>query len=1053
MKFLHVSSRASTIQRRFMQLIISVAFAFCLAILFVQACSRAVVVKPMIVEIYDLKGHSDAVESVVFSPDGTLALSGSNDNTIKLWDVLTGEELRTYRGHQKCVTSLAFSPDGRFFVSGSRDNTAKLWNVQSGEEIRTFRRHSEWVTAVAYSPDGRFFATGSWDYNIKLWEVSTFLELRTFRGHSNAVYAIDFSPDGNTIVSGGRDSKIHLWDVGTGNIISELKGHSGHVEAVAFNPDGRRVLSGGSDNSIKLWDVEKGIELNSYHIHNGKVNSVLFSPDGLFAASASDDGRINLFDLSSGKNINVFSRHTNKVNSISFSPNGQFLLSASDDHAIKLWDLFIGVPLNALSVYQKFIDQKVYLEKLNSNFNSIVDQRLEGLTSDLMIIQQEFETFQAYRLRLEEAEKKRAEFRSEVEQQLHRELRELSDEKANTLTELNEILQQKTEVDVELGDYDPNKQTLEIRVIDNQELVPMTIELERSELVVPLLRAGNITSLATFRYVEEEKVFVRDLIIDDPTGGPTITYNYQYQPEWAMLTPSNLVLEDFSFHDDGDNILLALERAILQFRISNTGEGTAKGVHVKGVTTSSIDGLEAFIGDIEPGETRVISLTMSARRDIEDGEAIVLIKADEQRGFHATPFRVPIQTRSYRPSDFVLNNVRVEVDNEQNVIVPGQIAKVTALITNRGSGFAEDVRIKVSLGDNVSFASDANRSREYYQGAVGPGESMEVQFEVFARNRDDFPVTVSVVEGTGQLGMLPTNLGLRLDNIPEPEWRPHQQLVSIEKDIPQAPQPNPDAVAVIIGNQNYRYFSGIDDVTFAPRDAELTRRYVEQTFGYKSDNIIYMLDASLSDMRNIWGTELNHRGKLYGYVKKDISDVFVFYSGHAGPCTNTNKVYLMPVEGDPNRLGLSGYSLDLLYENLSKLGARSVTFVIDACYSGFIGSGGMLVSDASPPGLQVKVPNIQIPNSIVFTASRENEIATWYSEKRYGLFTYYFLKGLQGEADLNNDGVISVEEMKRFLQDPVNGVPYMAERLMNRSQNPQIWGDPNAVIVSFCEEE
>ncbi|MFM6499615.1 MAG: protein kinase domain-containing protein, partial [Dolichospermum sp.] len=191
-----------------------------------------------------LIGHSGSVLSVAYSPDGQTVASGSWDNTIKLWNVKTGNLLQTLEGHSDWVYSVAYSPDGQTLASGSGDETIKLWDVKTGNLLQTLEGHSDWVYSVAYSPDGQTVASGSEDKTIKLWNVKTGKLLQTLEGHSDWVYSVAYSPDGQTVASGSVDKTIKLWNVNTGKLLQTLEGHSSSVRSVAYSPDGQTLASG-----------------------------------------------------------------------------------------------------------------------------------------------------------------------------------------------------------------------------------------------------------------------------------------------------------------------------------------------------------------------------------------------------------------------------------------------------------------------------------------------------------------------------------------------------------------------------------------------------------------------------------------------------------------------------------------------------------------------------------------------------------------------------------------------------------------------------------------
>ncbi|MFS0519399.1 caspase family protein [Nostoc sp. UIC 10607] len=301
-------------------------------------------------EIRTLQGHDDEVNSInfrhdgevnsiSFSPDGKTLVSAGDDNKIKLWNLKTGEEIRTFQAHNGRVYSVRFSPDGKTLASAS-SNTIKLWNlVNAGEAIRTFKAHNGQVYSVRFSPDGKTLASVSGDNTIKLWNLVNAGEaIRTFKGHNEdvksisfdfygIVKSISFSPNGKTLAFASSDNPIKLWNLETGNVIRTLEGYN-----VSFSPDGK-TLAFASDATIKLWNLEIGKEIRTLQGLNG-VNSVSFSPDGKTLASASDDSKIKVWNLETGITLT----RVEDVKSISFNPDGKTLTFASSDNKIKVWN-------------------------------------------------------------------------------------------------------------------------------------------------------------------------------------------------------------------------------------------------------------------------------------------------------------------------------------------------------------------------------------------------------------------------------------------------------------------------------------------------------------------------------------------------------------------------------------------------------------------------------------------------------------------------------------------------------------------------------------------
>lgn len=257
---------------------------------------------------------------------------------------------------------------------------------------------------------------------------------------------------------------------------------------------------------------------------------------------------------------------------------------------------------------------------------------------------------------------------------------------------------------------------------------------------------------------------------------------------------------------------------------------------------------------------------------------------------------------------------------------------------------------------------------------------------------------------------------------------------------------NRDAVAVIIGNR--RYANGLPEVRYAENDVQAARRLALEGLGYRPGNVIDLRNASQAEMLSVFGNATDHRGKLWSWVKPGVSDLFVYYSGHGVPGLRDQRGYLLPVDADPATPEINGYSLDLLLSNLSRLEARSVLVVLDACFSGNSAAGWLLRS-ASPVYIRTEAP--ADPTGLtVITAAQGDQVASWDKERRLGLFTRHMMDGLfDGAADRarggNGDGTVSLGELESYLDDELT---YAARRLFRRVQKASVLGDPKTVLAA-----
>src|SRR5215210_262292 len=284
--------------------------------------------------------HKGQICSYAFSPDGKRALSGGNDNSVRLWDIATGLHLLELKGHtDPAVGSVAWSADQRRALSGSLDTTMRLWDVEAGRCLRTFEGHTDYVISVAWSTDQRHALSSSTDKTVRLWDLETGRCLRVFEGHTGEAYCVAWSADQRYAFSGGSDHTLRLWDLEAGRCLRVLEGHSASVFSLAWSFDQRRVLSGAGDRTVRLWDFETGRCLRVLEGHTGPVYGVAWSTDGRHALSGSRDETVRLWDADTGRCLRVLKRHSVSVISVAWSIDQHHAFSGDQRGGIRVWAL------------------------------------------------------------------------------------------------------------------------------------------------------------------------------------------------------------------------------------------------------------------------------------------------------------------------------------------------------------------------------------------------------------------------------------------------------------------------------------------------------------------------------------------------------------------------------------------------------------------------------------------------------------------------------------------------------------------------------------------
>ncbi len=515
---------------------------------------------------------------------------------------------------------------------------------------------------------------------------------------------------------------------------------------------------------------------------------------------------------------------------------------------------------------------------------------------------------------------------------------------------------------------------------------------------------------------------------------------------------------DVTFIDSsGSNMLCADGNAEVLITLKNIGGKPAEDCRVEMIP--SIENPDIFITEppaireILPKQQVITFIRLKASHYISTGRVEFTLKVLEKDGFDLDPEKVlVVPTLAFQPPKVELADYGVQDPNRTGKIQRREIVTVTLRLQNKGANTSYGTTATLTPGPNVL---PIQIDSVYDLGDLKPGAYKDINATIVTNDRaTEVSMDVAVRDSRGEDTYNKT-LELPFDT---PQKKVQEIVVAANKaegpaipnvadlkldigeNIPVAAKKDSNAVAVIIGNRDY---TAAPEVDYAINDAAIMKRYVVTAMGYRPGNIIYLQNATQGDLIRVFGNQTNYKGELYDYVRKGLSEVFVYYSGHGAPDPDSKEGYIVPVDCDPSHVVLNGYSLKTLYANLDAIDRekqlKHVTVVLDACFSG--GSvNGTLLANVSPIYITVDKDVMASPNVTIIASATGDQVSGWYTDKQQSLFTYFFLKGLQGGADYQHDKTITAKELYEFTADEVNGVPYWSRRLNGRTQTPTFYG-------------
>ena len=515
--------------------------------------------------------------------------------------------------------------------------------------------------------------------------------------------------------------------------------------------------------------------------------------------------------------------------------------------------------------------------------------------------------------------------------------------------------------------------------------------------------------------------------------------------------------------DTNDGSLSPGEAGTLVLTITNDGPGRASELRPMLRVESPSSGVRfspiAAAPTLGARASRDFPVRLTADSAQSASEIVLVLEAREKNGFDLTPhIRLRLPARPAGTPQLTLRDIRVDDASRDGRMAPREVADLTLRIVNDGSAASPVIRARLLRGTDLFVAGGAPDT--FALGSLPAGGTADISLALYTNTRAaDTWARLELADVNGRvLARLPivlplvgaativVDMALGADSVSGPRSNvPVPLSDEVERGIPHAAARRSDAIAVILGVERYR---SLPDARYAARDAALIRRYAVDAMGVTDDSEHLYLrtdaDVTNGELRKLFGES--------GWLSRRVSantDLLVYFAGHGAPDASRSGPFLLPFDADPAFVAETGYALGALYDRLARLPARSITIVLDACFTGETRSRQAIVHGARPAVLSIEHPALVRRNMAVLSAARDVQVAGDLPSARHGLFTYFVARGLRGEADANADRTISIAELGRFVERGVSG----AANRLDREQRPLLIARDSLRVLTWMAPE
>ena len=1014
-------------------------------------------------------------------------------------------------GDNNCVV---FSPDGRYVVTGDNEGKVTLSKAGNGEPIHIIKDYDGIVSTMDFSPDGKYFAVGVTNlpdaekYTVALWNACYWQEVWTHEG-SGDINVVTFNSNGQHIATGDSEGYTAVRSVNNQNLIGDMK-YQRSVNSVSFKPDTQSTCLIGTSETLESQDtfflrkLGPGIKrLPSggfrftredqaiWQQPGGSVNAVAFSPDGSYYTRGTSSGKkptLCIWKRSGGTLI--FISDDSDVNTLAFSPKGDYLAAGSEDRIITFY-----------RIGDTIIPEKKI--KTNSIVQNIAWSPDGTLISDSKAV---------YRTPIPKVEKSAPSYPEKYFLDNNNKFVAFSKQfiatagdrdKKVTLWRASDgkRLSRQLECDGEIFalTFSFDGQYLATGDKNGKAIIWKLPEGREHKKLSRLYPVYNVSFSPDGQYLAvDNEIWNLNSDRENPTwdlhfrwhgGSKPVAFNPASGKHMAVGDGDEVIfweipsekLHLFEGKSSKPDRLKHLKHESSVRAITFRPDGR----YLATLTTDS-EGKITFWDvneHVEVGEigSEEYDADVNAIAFRPDGQYLATGGADSSITFWRVPEKFSVEDQikkekeiqacgsvealAWSPDGSLISdgkivyetflkpkkldppNLIATVDFSEEPLEVSETRDITVTVENNGKGDAFNVLFTIEPAkiDGLTY------SKTHDVGDILAGKTEQVKISVKVSQEIQETSHTLMFRFSEKKGFPPEDKRLLIFT------KPYVKRIE-DYALPQSKSLNPNAVAVVIGIKDYG--GNMEDVKYALRDAQFVRQYLVETFGYAPENILPSNPKEQITSAVLKGLIKN---QLPAHVKKGISDVFIYYSGHGAPGNKNGgtEPFLLPSDCNPSNISDdNAYRLSEFYEDLNTLGEekkfKSITVVLDACFTGTTKSGNPLVTGIKgltnwPDFKRSENPLKNIPNAILITSAASDEVSTEYPDVEQGMFTYFFLKALQGEADKNEDNRVTVAELEVYLIDENDGVPYWSGRKGHR-HTPQIKKDKDDIVIVEFEE-